>query len=66
MRVAVKNIVGEAAHEAAHDLEDNNTKDNNGTKNDKAIVGKEDEFEEISDEGDGEGCGHDGNYNEKE
>ena len=58
-RALVEDVIREAMHEAAHDVENEKAGSEDNTENEEAILSKEDKFEEITDERDSEGGNHD-------
>ena len=66
MGIFVENVGGDFLHQAAHKFENNQAGGNDGSHHDKIGWGEKDKFEEITDEGDGEGGGHNTNNRDKE
>ena len=59
MGVGIENMDGDFLHQAAHEFENHQAGGDNNEHYDNIAGGKKDEFEEIADEGDGEGGSHD-------
>ena len=66
MGVGIENMDGDFLHQAAHEFENHQAGGNNNQHYDNVAGGKEDEFEEIADEGDGEGDSHDADDGDEE